>query len=312
MKKLPLVSFVLICYNNGRHIQSALLSALNQDYPNMEIIISDDCSTDETFELANEIVNNHHCSKKIIVNKNKKNLGILRNLQKAYSLSRGSILINAAGDDISDIRRTAEVVARFESDPEIVFVSSNAVRINELGENLGLLNPSLGDSTESCDYFKSCLPVNGCTVAISRQIITSFPAVRLNINAEDNVLKSRGHLIGRVSFINKGLVYYRIGSGVSTEKRVGNFYREYAIFERKDRLKRLYVYKKDAKTKNKLTPNISLEISKKMRYEILSINLLKSNLLKSIGIFISNLTSYNTKDWVWLFSKIVRSYFHAG
>ncbi|KJF78562.1 hypothetical protein UA45_05225 [Morganella morganii] len=51
-----LVSFVLISYNQEKYIEDALLSVLEQDYSNLEIIVSDDGSTDNTKNIINVII----------------------------------------------------------------------------------------------------------------------------------------------------------------------------------------------------------------------------------------------------------------
>ena len=52
----PLISFAVICYRQERFIAEAVLSALTQTYSPLEIIISDDCSPDATFDVVREIV----------------------------------------------------------------------------------------------------------------------------------------------------------------------------------------------------------------------------------------------------------------
>jgi len=56
---LPLVSIHLISYNQVAYIRAALDSILNQDYPNIEIIASDDGSTDGTDEIILEVAREH-------------------------------------------------------------------------------------------------------------------------------------------------------------------------------------------------------------------------------------------------------------
>ena len=97
----PRFSFLMITYNQEKYIADALNSALAQDYPDLEIVISDDCSKDRTFEIATEIAKNYHGPHKIILNRNEPNLGIGGNFYKAYTLSSGEWLFMAAGGDLS-------------------------------------------------------------------------------------------------------------------------------------------------------------------------------------------------------------------
>lgn len=70
MKK---VSFVLLAYNQSGFIESAVRSALEQDYVNIEYIFSDDCSNDDTFEII-ERTCAQYPNKNIILNRNEKEL----------------------------------------------------------------------------------------------------------------------------------------------------------------------------------------------------------------------------------------------
>ena len=53
----PLVSFVVLCYNQESFIREAFNSALLQTYSPLEIIVSDDCSTDGTFDVVQQMAN---------------------------------------------------------------------------------------------------------------------------------------------------------------------------------------------------------------------------------------------------------------
>lgn len=52
---LPLISVMMIAYNNVQFIKAAIESVQAQTYPNWELVINDDCSTDGTYELAQKL-----------------------------------------------------------------------------------------------------------------------------------------------------------------------------------------------------------------------------------------------------------------
>ena len=66
----PLVSFCIITYNQENYILDALNGAVNQDYENLEIIVSDDCSKDNTFGVIENFVKTYQGRHKIILNRN--------------------------------------------------------------------------------------------------------------------------------------------------------------------------------------------------------------------------------------------------
>lgn len=95
---MPRFSFLLISYNQENYIEEALQSAFDQDYPNLEIVVCDDCSQDRTFELASRMVEAYRGPHRVILHRNERNLGIGANFQQAYELSTGDWLFMAAGD----------------------------------------------------------------------------------------------------------------------------------------------------------------------------------------------------------------------
>ena len=97
----PLVSFGIITYNQEQFILDTLKGAVSQEYDNMEIIVSDDNSTDKTFEIVESFVKSYEGPFKFILNKNKDNLRIAGNVNKVIELSHGDYIILADGDDIS-------------------------------------------------------------------------------------------------------------------------------------------------------------------------------------------------------------------
>ena len=90
----PLISICIASYNNCRYLKRMLDSAISQTYKNIEIIIVDDGSTDETREVLNAYSDNEKC---IIVYK--ENGGLSSTRQQAMELANGEYLCFVDGDD---------------------------------------------------------------------------------------------------------------------------------------------------------------------------------------------------------------------
>jgi glycosyltransferase involved in cell wall biosynthesis len=84
----PLVSFCQKYFNQEKYIEESLNSILSQTYSPLEIIISDDASTDGTWQKITDILAKYTGPHKIITNRNEKNLGIIGNWNKLCSLQR--------------------------------------------------------------------------------------------------------------------------------------------------------------------------------------------------------------------------------
>src|SRR4051812_38033424 len=95
--KLPLISIALCTYNGERFVESQLLSLIKQTYLNLEIIIVDDCSTDNTLNI---IAGYAAKDNRIKYWKNDLNLGFNQNFQKALSLTSGEFIAISDQDDI--------------------------------------------------------------------------------------------------------------------------------------------------------------------------------------------------------------------
>lgn len=119
----PLVSFVLLAYNQEEVIREAVEGAFSQTYSPLEIILSDDCSKDRTFEIIQEMAATYHGPHKIVLNRNPKNLGIGQHYSRIMELASGEIVELAAGDDISLPWRTTDSVSVFQQNPELTCVA---------------------------------------------------------------------------------------------------------------------------------------------------------------------------------------------
>ena len=96
-----LVSVCIITYNSSKTIVETLDSIFSQTYSNLELIISDDCSKDDTVEICNEwIRNNGQRFIRCLVISSKKNTGTTANCNRAFKAAKGSWIKLIAGDDL--------------------------------------------------------------------------------------------------------------------------------------------------------------------------------------------------------------------
>ncbi|RYZ52291.1 MAG: glycosyltransferase [Sphingobacteriales bacterium] len=110
MKEMPLVTFALFAFNQENYIEEAVEGAFSQTYSPLEIILSDDCSTDRTFEILEEKVLSYTGPHKVRLNRNVPNVGLIAHVTKVQEMATGAFIVTAAGDDISMPDRVAELV----------------------------------------------------------------------------------------------------------------------------------------------------------------------------------------------------------
>ena len=114
----PLVSVLMTAYNRSKYISEAIESVLNSSYENFELIIVDDCSSDNTFEIASQYVENES---RVRVYKNEYNLGDYPNRNKAAEFANGKYIKYLDSDDIIYPYGLAIMVESMETFPTAGF-----------------------------------------------------------------------------------------------------------------------------------------------------------------------------------------------
>jgi glycosyltransferase involved in cell wall biosynthesis len=246
MSDQPFVSFIVLAYRQEKFIREAVQSALAQTYENLEIVLSDDRSPDQTFQIMAEVANHYKGSHRLILNRNPENLGLAGNLNRAVQLASGDLLVLQGGDDISLPARTSRLVQRWVSDqPRRDLVYSDAIRIAADGSVLQQQIPPLPMATlEEVARGKFFL-VGGCVAAYSRSLFEKYGPLNSNVQYEDYVLTFRALLGAGCAFIDEPLIYYRVheNSIVQSTLKAGKTRRaaarwaKHAVAEAEDRLR---------------------------------------------------------------------------
>ena len=228
MNDIPKVSFCIISYNQERYIKEAIESAFMQEYDNLEIIISDDASSDSTPIIIKEMVENYSGPHEVVYNINENNLGIREHCNKLlYSLAKGDIILLAGGDDVSMPDRTAKYVQIFMKFPEVMSVSCKSM---ETDENMRPLN---GAEEYDCTYsvlnvhdyirFADFVLFPGDSRGIRREVIDAFPKLEYP-SAEDIYLFFRSLLLGSVYYLREPLVKRRNHNSNFSKVRTKHYY----------------------------------------------------------------------------------------
>src|SRR2546426_2282756 len=102
----PLITFALFSYNQERFVRAAVRGALLQTYSPLEIICSDDASSDLTADVVRDELTSYSGEHTIHFNVNATNLGIADHLSHVLNKARGELVVVAAGDDVSFPERT--------------------------------------------------------------------------------------------------------------------------------------------------------------------------------------------------------------
>jgi len=129
MKNQPLVSIILPTYNREGYTKRAIRSALSQTYKNIELIIIDDDSTDETPKIISELSRK---DSRIIILRNETNLGFVKSLNIGIRRSQGKYIARLDDDDIwLDQKKLEKQVEFLEKNPDYVLVGGGMIKIDE-------------------------------------------------------------------------------------------------------------------------------------------------------------------------------------
>jgi glycosyltransferase involved in cell wall biosynthesis len=125
----PPVSVVIPSYNYGRYIKTAIDSALAQDYPNLEVVVSENCSKDETMD----VLASYASDSRVRVHVNPRNIGLTPNINKGITLANGQYVVMLSADDFLLPGHTRHLVDIAENHPDVALVYGNAYFAEETG-----------------------------------------------------------------------------------------------------------------------------------------------------------------------------------
>lgn len=144
MKQLnnPKVTVVLAAYNLSHCIRASVESLLRQTLEDFELIICEDCSTDDTYDILTQLAGS---DPRIRLLRNEVNSGQALGRNRCFGLARGEYIAIQDGDDYSRATRLERQAAFLDGHPEFSFVSSHADTINDNGDILDRPNNKNGE-----------------------------------------------------------------------------------------------------------------------------------------------------------------------
>ncbi len=206
------MTFILLSYNQEHFIREAIEGALSQTYSPLEIIFSDDCSTDSSFEIFREAAASYKGPHRIILNRNKDNMGMGGHLNNAMELANGEMIVVAAGDDVSLPERVSRIREAYElSDRKAKSIFSDSLAVDEAGNVLGVpvYTPMESLSFQPMQVVFRDFILTGCSHAWSKEVFDVFGPLSTPIVCEDMVIPFRSCLLGEITYIDQILVKHR-------------------------------------------------------------------------------------------------------
>ena len=293
----PLVSIVVVTYNSSKYVIETLESAKNQTYKNIELIVSDDCSSDNTVEICKNWIENN---KKNFINTElitvNKNTGIPANCNRGLYLSKGKWIKFIAGDDA--LLNTC--------------IDDNLLKINEIDQEVYALHSEVLLYSEFLDNSNFISKSNVSSLLISNNLINAKEQLELFVRGQiplaPSVFFYRPALLllkgfdeklpyedipmwikfaennFKIHFLNKATVKYRICDSVSNSKNL-IFNLVYKMGEK--------VYEETRKKHLTFLEKISLESTYLIKDWFVKINLINANFMNNLLFKSLNFPFYN-------------------
>ena len=180
MNNFPLVTVIVITYNSSEYVLETLESVFHQTYQNIEIIVADDCSQDNTVEACRKWRERHvNLGKTIKIIEASINTGVSGNCNRGLRESKGEWIKVIAGDDMLAPDAIEAFVSYVLSHPEVKHLRGGAVHFTGKLTDDDLRNPD----KISQFYYREEMTARDQFKIISKVFFGSGPAYFINANA---------------------------------------------------------------------------------------------------------------------------------
>lgn len=230
--RAPLVTFALFAYNQEKFIRQAVGGAFTQSYEPLEIILSDDCSTDRTFEIMQEMAAAYRGPHRVRAVQTPHNLGVVQHVLLRGREAAGDIVVLAAGDDISLPERVARHVPCY-ADAKVWAVSTGFSLIddqnNPVDRSATNLSGRITKRVRPWDpTYLRAMPdgyttIQGSTASYRKSAFDLVQSQRSMQCAEDQLFTFVIHAFGYgVAYLPHSFLQYRIHSNALSNQPPGS------------------------------------------------------------------------------------------
>src|SRR5687768_13059955 len=221
----PLVTVVCLCYNQGRFVREAIQSVIQQTYPNLQLLVVDDASSDDSVQTINDCIRTYPQIKFFSL---PRNVGNCKAFNIALAHVKGEFVIDLAADDELLPERIAQGVrALVTAGSEYGVNFTDALWINELGEGLRQHSHRFPHNVvprgdiyrEAITKFFICSP----TMMFRTEVIRSLGGYDESLHYEDFDFIIRAARNWKYCYTPEVLVKKRVVTGSMSQKQFSFF-----------------------------------------------------------------------------------------
>jgi len=265
----PLVSIPLLTYNGEKYLEEQLESILNQTYKNIEVIVFDDCSTDDTKKILQKYKESHNL--KYVINE--KNIGLRENALKSFHQCSGEYIAPSDQDDIWKLDKIEKLVNNIGKHSLIytdsIPIDSNGHKLDEF--YFGHFSKLIEGSNNKSFFFGNCISAHA--MMFHKSLLTYIFTIPKEMYFHDWWIAFIAATRGSIKLLDEPLVYYRRHQTQITKDKDKNYniftrikFREKRILQKKQDIIQLlnafkgfkYINDKDRNLLDKLIYNIEM------------------------------------------------------
>jgi glycosyltransferase involved in cell wall biosynthesis len=215
----PLVTFAVLAFNQEKFVRKAIEGAFAQTFRPLDIILSDDGSSDRTFEVMREMAAAYAGPHSVRVRRNDETVGIIDHVITLCREAKGELVIMAAGDDISYAGRAASLWGAWQAERPLGVYSN----YDEVAEDGGVIRRDVEASTSDAiqSIFEGAVQarryggrvrnVPGFAAAYSRRLFADLPLTGQKVHNEDALSTYLINLMGGgIAHVPETLMAYRL------------------------------------------------------------------------------------------------------
>ena len=204
-KKSPLVSVIVPSYNHEKYIEETIESIVNQTYKNIELIVIDDGSKDNSVQILEELSKKYNFN--LITQENK---GLSRTLNKGIKLSKGKYICLCASDDILVLNKLEIQVNFMENNPQYAIVYGKKINFYQNGLKRHINNKNFRSGNIFNDLFLQKFSIPAVSIMYKKIIFEEVGGFDTDLAVEDFDMALRIAKKYEIGYIDEYFYYYRV------------------------------------------------------------------------------------------------------
>lgn len=217
-----MISVALTTYNGEKYLEQQIDSILNQDFDDIELIVSDDASTDQTWALLNEYAKRDN---RVKIYRNEKNIGFKANFEKVIKLTSGDYVALCDQDDIWLPSHISTLLSNIGNKMiacgNARLVDTNGIDIGyslSFQESLDYVPDNDLDKAYTVMYFRS--PFQGASMLIDKRFFNIALPIPEGIAYHDAWFSELACFYGGINYTDEILALYRRHDKNVTGKKI--------------------------------------------------------------------------------------------